>query len=212
MKIAICTPARDIINASTAFDISRLVGRAAQKHDILLLTAPGTMICNQRAQLVDNAIAEGADWVLFIDSDMRFPPDALDRLLAHRRDIVAANYVTREIPPRPTAFNVSEDGKTWTRVATKLEGSDGLEQVTGVGMGLMLINTRVFSLIPRPWFLIPYSTVNHDYLGEDLYFSLRAHDAELNTYIDHDLSKDVKHVGQFEFGWEHYDVVADGAV
>jgi hypothetical protein len=53
------------------------------------------------------------------------------------------------------------------------------------------------------WF--QYSVKNHTTLGEDIYFCINAGRYGFDIFIDHDLSKQVRHVGIFEFGHEHVD-------
>src|SRR6476620_5674218 len=55
-----------------------------------------------RNRLTATALGWGADWVLFIDDDMAFPPNTLAALLAHGKRVVACNSVTRSNPPKPT--------------------------------------------------------------------------------------------------------------
>ena len=84
MRIGICVPARGQIEISTSFDLSALVNYTAKttKHDINLYTSTGTLIFDQRNALVDSVINERCDYLMFIDADMRFPKDALIRLLS----------------------------------------------------------------------------------------------------------------------------------
>jgi hypothetical protein len=44
---------------------------------------------------------------------MRFPKDALIRLLKHNKDIIGVNATTRSEPVKPTAkrLHIGEDGK-----------------------------------------------------------------------------------------------------
>jgi hypothetical protein len=173
------------------------------------------MIFDQRIRLAKEAVSEGCDWILWLDTDMRFPKDTLLRLIAHaeadpEKHIIAANYVTRQVPPEPVSFILTDDGKMWRRVPT-LSDSTGLEKVTGAPMGVMLTSTKVFKAIDKPdvpMFWFQYSTKNQTVLGEDIYFCINAGRHGFDIYIDHDLSKEVKHCGTFEFGHEHVDDAA----
>jgi hypothetical protein len=49
---------------------------------------------NHLADVAVNVI-DGASHILFLDSDMTFPPDTLQRLLDHKVPIVGADYVKR---------------------------------------------------------------------------------------------------------------------
>ena len=203
MKVAICYPARNMVDTGFAFDAMNLIGHTITNHreiKIGIYTSLGTLIIDQRCNLAKEAMKEGADWILWIDTDMRFPKDGLQRLLAHNRPIVAANYVTRSIPVEPISFNFT--GKAWERQHT-FEHSTGLQQVTGTGMGFMLTSTQIFREIEEPYFHIAYSTVNKTFHGEDMFFCQKAAEKGFPTMIDHDLSKEIKHIGSFEFMHDH---------
>ena len=64
----------------------------------------GTLIADQRMKLARMALEGGADYLLFLDSDMRFPANAVRQLLKHDKHIVAANYATRRLPVKTVAF------------------------------------------------------------------------------------------------------------
>lgn len=205
ITVAISSPAREMCHSRWAFDMATLIGyTVAVRPDIRIVsnTSLGTLIVDQRVDLALEAQKSKCDYILWMDNDMRFPKDALIRLLNHKKDIVAANYVTRELPPVPISFNITDD--KWVRIRTKTD-SKGLEKVNGTGMGLMLTSMKVFEKMPRPWFHIGYSTVNHKFLGEDILFCMRAEKLGYETFIDHDLSKQVSHIGSLEFRHEHVE-------
>lgn len=209
MKVAICTPSRDMVHASFAFDLANLVGYSVKKGiQIGVYNATGTLIADQRVNLAKEAIAAKVDYILWLDTDMRFPKNALECLLAHKKDLVGANYTTRSLPVEPVAFHF--DDNVWTRVPT-LPESKGLQEVSGSGFGVMLTSAKVFKAMPDPWFLIAYSTVNGVFHGEDLYFCMKAESIGFKTHIDHDLSKEVRHIGSFEFRHEHVDASEETA-
>jgi hypothetical protein len=182
--IVVATPTRDTVTAGYVGDLVKLIRR----HPDLKFAAPlGIYIANLRNQAVTLARAAGASHLLFIDSDMRFPEDTLDRLLKADKDIVAANYVMRTMPElwvaRKDGANVSSLGKS------------GLEQIDSVGCGVMLIQTWVFDFL-HPAFSTPWN--GSDHTGEDVYFCQHAIDAGFPVWIDHDLSKTVRHTGTVE--------------
>lgn len=204
MKVAICVPCRDHVCTGFTFDLAKLVGfHAAAGMSLGLYHSPGTLIADQRVKLAKKAIEEGATDILWIDADMRFPKDALQRLLTHGKTIVAANYVTRGLPIMPIARRLT-DGQ-WLHVPT-LKDSKGLEHVTAAGMGLMLTSAKVFRDLDDPWFHIGYSMKNHTFMGEDVSMCLAAAKAGHHTFIDHDISKEVRHIGSLEFMHDHLEV------
>ncbi len=137
------------------------------------------------------------DPAAIVDADMRFPKDSIRQLLARDEDIVAANYSTRKLPLQPVAFR---DDLTSERVYTE-EWCSGLEEVSAIGMGLMLIRAEVFRKMAKPWFHIHYQ--NGVYSGEDIWFCRSARETGFKVMLDHDISHHVRHIGAFEFSCAH---------
>jgi len=129
---------------------------------------------------------------------MRFPPNLLERLLSHDKDVVACNYATRRLPVKTVAFSDFAELK-----CVYSGDKTGLEEVDAVGMGAMLIKTEIFKKLPLPWFSISYLPSGNMYIGEDIYFCKLAQANGMKVYVDHDLSKDVKHIGVMEFTHDH---------
>ncbi len=164
----------------------------------------GTIIPQQRATLVDEAMKFGATHILFVDSDMRFPQDALLQLLARDKPIVAANYPRRRHPVLPTAEHSTAQGKTFVFTGPT---STGTEPALVCGFGFILIRMDVFQTIPEPWFQIGYTSADAQYVGEDFFFCSRAKQAGYEILIDHDLSKVIKHTGSIEYTHEHCEQI-----
>ena len=213
MKIGIAFAARDMVNTSFAFDAMHMIGfttRQRPKWEIMVYTSTGTMIFDQRIKLAQEAIADECDWLLWLDTDMRFPKDTLLRLMERGKEIIAANYTSRQIPPEPVSFTLTDEGKTWRRVPT-LPESRGIEEVDGIGFGVCLTKVSVLKACneaDKPMFWFQYSLKNKTVLGEDIYFCINAATKGFKIHIDHDLSKEVKHQGMIDFQHEHVDLDA----
>ena len=204
-KVGVCIPSRGEMEIGTAFDLATMVGYDSRfrKGETLLFTVAGTLIFDQREKLAKEALDAGCDYILWIDADMRFPKNTIEHLISRNKDIVGANATTRIAPVKGTAKNcvVDEENKiaTWTTVSSK--GKSGLEKVTAIGCGVMMVKRKVFEKTPKPWFW--FDTLPGDkMLGEDVYFCVKAYDAGFDTYIDHDLSKYVGHIGKRTYGWD----------
>ncbi len=150
-----------------------------------------------RARLVSRGYDMEATHILWLDSDMKFPADVVARLLNHNKPVVAANYPRKNMEARPTAYLDSEDyvGPVWTG-----DKAEGLQQVTYCGMGVMLCDMRVFDALNLPFFAMePQPPDFVKTVGEDVYFCKKLGDAGIEIFIDHDLSKQVAHIGEFEY-------------
>ena len=208
MKIAVCVPCRDTVMAPFCFDLARLTAYDTKHRDgeLQLLQMPGTLIFTQREKLAEEALNGGADALLWIDSDMRFPANTLEVLLARNVPIIGVNATTRREPIVPTAMNLridksnpGEPKQVWQKVETR--GKSGIEQVTAVGFGVTLVRKEVFSKIPRPWFDIIW-TDHGNVIGEDVTFCVRALENDIPVFVDHDLSMHIGHTGTKTFSWD----------
>lgn len=212
MKVAICVPCRDEVMSAFAFDLARLVGYEAKRgvNEIQLLQMPGTLIFTQREKLASEALEWGADQLLWIDSDQRFPANTLEVLQARQVPFCGVNATTRREPILPTALNLEIkremlDGKkgepyqVWHKVESR--GKSGIEQVTAVGFAVTLINREVFEKVPRPWFDVIW-TDHGNVIGEDVTFCVRCLENDIPVYVDHELSMHIGHIGVKVFGWD----------
>jgi hypothetical protein len=204
MKVAICVPCRDTVMTGFAFDLAKLcayegVTRCAKGGSLMIYQVPGTLIFNQRERLAEEALKDGADAILWIDSDMRFPKDALQILLSRKLPIVGVNATTRRFPVLPTALDYDQETKDLVKVTSK--DKTGLEQVLGLGFGMVLIRKEVFQKVEKPWFWFE-QTDKGGTIGEDIYFCVKAFDKGFKTVLDHDLSKHIRHIGTYEYGWD----------
>lgn len=204
-KVGICIPSRGDCDIGTAFDLSILCAYDAKTRDgdLAVYSVAGTLIFDQREKLVEHALEGNCDYILFIDSDMRFPKTTIARLLAHDKDIVGVNATTRTIPVKPTAkyleIDLEKKENHWKPVISK--GKTGIEKVTAIGCGVMLVKAEVFRKTPQPWFWF-YQLPGGKTLGEDVHFCVAANDAGFETWVDHDLSLEIGHVGQYTYGWK----------
>ena len=186
MRLAIAVPALESVSAYFANDLAKLYATTLSAVPITTLAMMvGTFVHQAREKLLHDVIELwGATHILWLDADMTFPPNTALRLLKHDVDVVALNYVTRAEPHRPTAFR---DGLPLTSAS---EYHTGLEEVDHVGMGVFLMRTSVVQGLPRPrfWYSTPTET-------EDVYFCRLLRAAGHTIHIDHDLSKEISHVG-----------------
>lgn len=144
--------------------------------------------------------------ILFLDSDMMFPRETLGRLLSHGLDIVGCTYSQRHSPRGYTHRSMTGD----YNVPLDLE-RDTFE-VKSMGLGCCLIKTEVFKAIERPWFPVRYlGGVRDDgadaHTSEDIAFFEKATAAGFKAWCDWPLSQEIKHVGMFQFGLEHTEVL-----
>jgi hypothetical protein len=131
----------------------------------------------------------------------------ISRLLAHDVDIVATNCARRRMPTGPTAQVYKENGDR--ELVWSMPESTGLQEVGSVGMGVMLIKAGVFKALSEPWYETPWRSDKRGYIGEDVFFCKKAREAGFKIWIDHDVSKEIGHIGTFEFKHDHTWAIKD---
>lgn len=194
MRLVIGGPTRETVPARFALDLAWLYATTRESGiwtSVTLGFIGATYVHVGREAFLAQAIRSHATHVLWLDTDMTVPPDTALRLFAHQRAIVAANCVLRD--PR-LLCTAQRNGQ---RIQTT-PASSGLEAVDSVGLAVCLLRTDVVRELPRPWFRHGVTAAGVD-IGEDITFcqALRASGVEI--LIDHDLSKEVGHIGQFTF-------------
>jgi hypothetical protein len=199
-------PAGDEVKTGFMWSYSgMLMWTTANRKDIQLLrfVEKSTLLPASRQSLVEAAINADCTHVLWLDSDMIFPKDVLARLLAHKEPIVAANYVKRRLPIEPVSATRDTPESDMRPVYTD-EASTGLQEVYFAGMGCMLVDMDVYKALPRPWFNLWYA--QDQFAGEDVFFCYHARHNGIKVLVDHDVSKEVSHIGEIEFRHEHAEI------
>jgi cellulose synthase/poly-beta-1,6-N-acetylglucosamine synthase-like glycosyltransferase len=213
-RIAVVCPSHDTVPASFAFDYGALCAYTAQATPDTWLfgmhNKVGTYVHDARNALMADAIRYQYDAVLWLDSDMRFPQTALVRLLQHRVPVVGINYSKRRMGEGFTALGQIAGDHVETT-----EQSNGLEQVGALGFGCILIRTECLKGMPdplaEPWFQNKYLG-NGKWMGEDVHFCALLQRVGVPIYVDHDLSKECKHTGLFDFEPVHATIGREEAV
>lgn len=142
--IAICT--RDNVSAGTAMSWLMLGFSFLKPLEYVgRFFIQGNVLTMQRNACLTEM--EG-DWILFVDDDMTFMPDALERLLATQEktgaDIVGGLCFQRGEPFQPTIYLKAKDGG-YTFTETWAEGE--VIEVDATGMAFCLITVQALRKI-----------------------------------------------------------------
>lgn len=193
MRLLIGGPTLASVPASFAVDLAELYAYTVRwdAGAAWLRFVQSTYVHVGREAVLEEAVRVGATHVLWLDTDMAFPPETALRLALHDQPVVAANCVMRD--PR-LIWTAKRDGQ---RISTT-PASTGLEAVDTVGLAVLLMRTDVVASLPRPWFRHGLNDAGGD-IGEDVMFCRALRAAGHQIYIDHDLSKEIGHIGQHTF-------------
>lgn len=162
---------------------------------VSLITGP--RIAEARNQLVDAFATTDLDWLWFVDADMVFTADALERLLATAnpatRPIVGALCFTAD--EQPTMFRLTSKELESERI-TEWE-PDSVVEVDATGTGCLLIHRQVFVAMqrkfgrlangaenPYPWFVEGMASPKGEAFGEDTAFCIRAKSLGFPIHVD----------------------------
>lgn len=119
---------------------------------VSLSKSTGSLIAENRNKVIEVALEVGARYVLFIDTDMVFPKEAIQRMQLHRKPIVSATAFVKSPPYMPNMYKrVSVNG--WVPIREWERGK--LLQVDCIGGAFMLVEASVFKRMPGPWFAQP---------------------------------------------------------
>lgn len=196
-KLAVLVPCRDMLHSAFSKCLVELVKLNTMNNlDTHVVYDASTVLLTQRERLAMEAQNIGAEYMLWLDSDMVFPATTALRLMAHNEDIVAANYVRRQLPAKGVAYETIGD---WQN-PLPFELYDNLVPVQGIGMGCMLMKTKILSEITQPWFEFKWTPESNDHLGEDMIFCQKMAEAGHTVKVDTQLSMELRHLGTWAFG------------
>lgn len=211
LNVLVAVPSMGVWKEQFGISLCQLVVDFSRKYDgydtqnLRVFSKKGSLLPQMREELANHAVEGDFTHILFVDSDQKFPPYTLRRLLSWRKPIVACNIVIKKFPTVPTARGFVKGSKIGRIVFTR-EGMDGLEQVWRIGTGVMLIEVDALRRIERPWFPMKWLKDEKKYVGEDWGFCERAELFGVPIFIDHGLSLDIGHIGDIEFT---HDMVVD---
>tara|TARA_R110002050_G_scaffold34101_8_gene86312 strand:+ start:5687 stop:6355 length:669 start_codon:yes stop_codon:yes gene_type:complete len=197
MRILVAMPNTGTVAAGTTASLVDMMqhferSSAPFEKSARLILAQGSILPEIRHRLVAEAYEHEATHMLWVDSDMRFPEDSLNRLLNAGKHVVGVNYARKEPECRPTASALS---------GAPLESSPaGLVEVAHMGFGLMLVTMAAYDAITFPFFHFkPIPPKNVRFYGEDVTFGQKIRDAGVKMFCDTDLSERIEHIGAQSF-------------
>jgi len=200
------------VGASIEHDCERGL-RSLEQRGYAVRRAYGYAAIDQaRSQMATDALREGFEELMWIDSDVAFDPDDVDKLRRHNLPIVCAIYPKKgiralscEVVPGTQFVVFGEQGglmKVFYAATgfllTRRQVYDDVQQK----LGLPVCNKRFRKAIV-PYFLpfiVPDGAHGHRYLAEDFAFSERAKRAGYEIFADTSIR--LNHVGRYGYSFE----------
>jgi hypothetical protein len=132
------------------------------------------------------------DYMLWIDSDIVFTPEHLQKLLNWDQDIVSGVYLMQGGTHYASVENwnieyFKKNGSFQFFTKKDLEGKTGLINVAYTGFGFILIKKGVFESLEYPWFRPLYQEISEnvrDFSSEDVSICQIFREKGLKIYID----------------------------
>lgn len=203
-KYLIAIPTLDSVPVPFVAALTALKRIDATTHSFL----SNSLIYDARNLLAEEAIESGADRILFIDSDMFFPGNMMERMandLDSGIGFVSGIFVKRRFPTIPCIYKSVDieykDGDPIgkTQVYTDYP-KDALFEISGCGFGAVMMETSLLKDVQdtfgKPF--TPYAGL----FGEDLSFCWRLKQLGHKLYCDSRIK--VGHVGSFIYSEEHW--------
>lgn len=185
-KILIAVPCMDMVSAQFAHSLATLTSYGVEDTQISIWFNLGSLIYTSRNEIAKRALTEGADLVMWFDSDMIFNPDTMIRMLKHiddGHDIVTGIYYRRTIPFTPVVFSKMDidekEQKSFYEEYDEIPGEPF--EVAACGFGCVLMRTEIFTAVFSR-FGNMFSPIGN--IGEDIAFCWRARECGYKILAD----------------------------
>ena len=207
MKTIIAIPCMDMVH--TEF-MRSILSMSRIGDNVGFTLTSSSLIYDARNNLAKQALDNGYERVLWLDSDMSFKPDLMKRLMDDMdetgAEIVGGLYFSRRIPLVPVVYEKvgyfhSDEKDEVTPCALNYYEypRDQIFQCEGIGFGAVLVSTEIIKRVQEK-FGLPFSPILG--FGEDLSFCIRAR--QLGAKILCDSRIKCGHVGQQFYTEEMY--------
>ena len=164
----------------------------------------GSLIYDARNELAKRAMDENFDFVLWLDSDMVFNPDLMERLMTdmENRMMVSGIYYKRVPLHTPVIFEtcqinrLPDGGLDPEAEAYARYPEHQIFPIAACGFGSVMMRTELIRRVTEklgPWPFMPAGG-----FGEDLSFCMRVRNIGETIYADSDIQ--LGHIGQRIFG------------
>jgi len=198
ITLAICTNRQ--IRPKTVGSLLDMVNYSKEIDFHILVAEQGFTIAENRNYSVIQAIKNESDYLLFIDDDMTFPEDTLERLLRHDKEVIGINSYSRCLPPNSTVGLMNDKGEykhpdKYPPFEMKIPNQ--LFKAYFVGAGVMLIDMKVFAKLPKPYFTFQVNAEGKVIHGEDGLFCKSVRGAGMDIWCDPTIP--VGHLGEYEY-------------
>lgn len=199
-SVMILVPAMEMVNAEFAQHLGMACANlVANGIKINCAFNIGSVITIARRNLTDIFLQSDFDYAWWVDSDMKFPIDAPVRLLKRGVPLVGCNYRRRRFPNPGFTGMMGQPGNFRELITD--DNSPAMEDVDVLPHGCVMVHRSVYEKIPQPHYIQDFIPEQNLEIGEDIYFCKKARDAGFQVWCDHELSREISHIGIFHFNY-----------
>lgn len=153
-----------------------------------------------------------ADYVLFCDDDIVIPHDTIERLLSHKKDVIAGLCTRRVDPPEPVLRAWVEQAQDYGVIVQW--PLNKLVEVDAVGTGLLMLSRQVIEDVAQHYYPRKYKETGNGWWfeflrapfgaewGEDMSFCFKAARIGYRLFVDTSITPE--HIGSYGFSIEDF--------
>lgn len=178
-KILIAIPSGD--DLAVEFVQSLLALRPVDNVEIKIQS--GSLVYLSREMLATYAVNNGFDYVLWLDSDMTFAPDLLEKMIADDVDMVAGLFFQRRPPCHPAMWKSIVMGEGSDRSDERYLNypENEMFEIDACGMAAVLVKCDVIRAVYDKYFRTFEPISGY---GEDISFCLRVRNCGYKIWCD----------------------------
>lgn len=190
-KILIACPTPDLVKISFVENLLAIILKAQKLDgvDINFSYKTGVRTDRNRNELVKLALENSMDYILWLDTDMLYPVNIVEKLLGSDKDIIGVLYYKRAEPYTPIGSYKSKKKEfSYNPLDPTTLPVDSVIEVDGLGFGGMMVKTSVYDKMGEDkWckygdqYHIPVEGGNH--LTHDFEFCRKAQEHGIHIYL-----------------------------
>jgi hypothetical protein len=194
IKIAIGLPTAGNVKIETVLSLVMAIQKTKNAH-LLLCFYKGTYIHQLRSAILNEAREKKADYLMFVDSDVTFPSDGIQKLLDLNKDIIGGAYNMKSLPKMTTIKIAGTDGKKYSAIENFVMPNEPFK-CAAIPTGFMLIKLDAIKDLVNP-FNYGYREKDGEFIGEDVYFCEKAQEIGLDIWCDPTIP--ISHIGDYAY-------------
>ena len=206
MKVFIAVPSLETVPALFCQSLA-LLQRAG---DTQIGFEVGSLVYNARNNLARQAIKSEADYVLWLDSDMVFAPDLLQRMMKvcteEKIDFLTGLCFRRKPPYTPTLFDCLEKTEKGASYTAFMSVPEGRFKVGGCGFAGVLMSMDVLLSVAAKFEGRMFDPMYG--FGEDVAFCWRARQCGYEIWCDSNI--ELGHVGNCIVTRKYFEAFNEG--